>query len=104
MIRCSSICYLHSVRFWAAVTMSTYTHYIMEVYIEKNNMPVELVRFRKKYRLYSRLRLRGERVPAPLYYVYSLFARWQQLATKKLITIHSPDGSTLAMRTGMNAF
>ena len=28
------------------------------------------------------------------HYVYSLFTRWQQLATKKLITIHSPDGST----------
>ena len=32
------------------------------------------------------------RILGPLY-VYSLFARWQQLATNKLITIHSPDGS-----------
>ena len=30
-------------------------------------------------------------------------ARWQQLATDKLITIHSPDGSILATLTGMNA-
>ena len=36
---------------WAAVTLSTYTHYIMKVYIERNNMPVELIRFRKTYRL-----------------------------------------------------
>ena len=27
---------------WAAVTLSTYTHYIMIVYIERNNMPGEL--------------------------------------------------------------
>ena len=46
---------------------------IMKVYIERNNIQVELIRFRKKYRLYSCLRLRGERVPEPLY-VYSLFA------------------------------
>ena len=33
---------------------------IMKGYIERNNMQVELVRFRKKNRLYSRLRLRIE--------------------------------------------
>ena len=33
---------------------------IMKVYIERNNMQVELIRFRKKYRLYSRLLLRNE--------------------------------------------
>ena len=33
---------------------------IMKVYIEKNNMQVELIRFRKKYRLYSCLLLRSE--------------------------------------------
>ena len=44
----------------------------MKVYIQRNNMQVELIRFRKKCRLYSRLRLRIERL-----YVYSIFARWQ---------------------------
>ena len=34
---------------------------IMKVYIKRNNSKVELIRLRKKYRLYSRLRLRGER-------------------------------------------
>ena len=33
---------------------------IMKVYIERNNMQVELIRFRKKYRLHSRLLLRSE--------------------------------------------
>ena len=66
---------------------------IMKVYIERSNMQVELIRFHKKYRLYSRLHFRSEDFRERLY-VYSLFARWQQLATNKLITIHSPDGST----------
>ena len=35
-------------------------HCIMKVYIERNNMPVELIQFRKKYHLYSRLLLRSE--------------------------------------------
>ena len=54
--------------------------------MERNNMQVELIRFRKKYRLYSRLRLRSEDFRDPLY-VYSLFARWQQLVSTKIITI-----------------
>ena len=33
---------------------------IMKVYIERKNMQVELIRFRKKYRIYSRLVLRTE--------------------------------------------
>ena len=33
-------------------------------------MPVDLIRFRKKYRLYSRLRFEE-------LYVYSISARWQ---------------------------
>ena len=33
---------------------------IFKVYIERNNMQVELIRFRKTYRLYSRLLLRSE--------------------------------------------
>ncbi len=33
---------------------------IMNVYIERNNLQVELIRFRKKYHLYSRLLLRSE--------------------------------------------
>ncbi len=32
----------------------------MNVYIERNNTQVELIRFRKKYRLYSHLLLRSE--------------------------------------------
>ena len=32
----------------------------IKVYIERNNIQVELIRFRKKYQLYSRLRLRIE--------------------------------------------
>ena len=43
---------------------------IMKVYIERNNMQVELIRFRKKYRLYSRLRRED-------LYVCGLFATWQ---------------------------
>ena len=82
MVCCSSVCNPRFIQF-----------NIMKVYIERNNIQVELMRFRKKYRLYSHLRLRGDRVPEPLY-VYSILARWQQLATIKLITIHSPDGST----------
>ena len=63
----------------------------MKMYIERNNIQVELIWFRKKYRLYSRLR--GEMIPESLY-VYMLSARWQQLAMNKWIAIHSPDGST----------
>ena len=59
---------------------------IMKVYIERNNMQVELIRVRRTYRLYSRLRLRSEDSRDPRN-VYSLFARWQQLSTTKLITI-----------------
>ena len=33
---------------------------IMKVDIERNNMQVELIRFRKKYHLYSRLRLQSQ--------------------------------------------
>ena len=33
---------------------------IMKVYIERINMQVELIRFRKKYRLYSRLLLQSK--------------------------------------------
>ena len=66
----------------------------MKAYIERNNIQVELIRSCKQYhRLYSRLRVRGKKFPEP-FYVYSLFAKWQQLVTEKLITIHSPDGST----------
>ena len=45
---------------------------IMKVYIEWNSIQEELIRFRKEYRLYSRLRLRGDRVRKPLY-VYRIF-------------------------------
>ena len=47
--------------FWAAVTLGTYKRIvnIMKMYIERNNMHVELIRFHKKYRLYSLLLLRS---------------------------------------------
>ena len=64
---------------------------IKKVYIEKNNIEVELLRFRKDIALIHVYVC--ERVSDPLY-VYSIFVRWQQLTTNKLITIHSPDGST----------
>ena len=65
---------------------------ITKVYIARNNTQVQFIRFHQKYRLYSCLLFRCEEALRSLY-VYSLFARWQQLATNKLITIHSPDGS-----------
>ena len=52
-------------------------------YIEMK-LQVDLIRFRHKYRLYSRLRLRSGELRDPLY-VYSIFARWPQLVTTKLI-------------------
>ncbi len=39
---------------------------IMKVYIERNNMHVELIRFRKQYRLSSRLRLERRYKISPL--------------------------------------
>ena len=53
---------------------------IMKVYIERNNMPVDLIRFRKKYRLYSRLRFEE-------LYVYSISARWQHFLTALKVNI-----------------
>ena len=47
---------LHSVRFWQLLCCAHKRIVnIMKVYIGSNNMQVELTRFRKKYRLYSRL-------------------------------------------------
>ena len=66
---------------------------ITKVYIATNNIHVEIIRFRENSRLYSSLRLRGDTILGPLY-VYSIFARWQQLFANTLITIHSPDDST----------
>ena len=60
---------------------------ITKVYIARNNMQVQVTRFHKKYRLYSRLLLRSEGALGPLY-VYSLFARWQQLVTRKERNLH----------------
>ena len=52
---------LHSVRFGQLLRCAHKRIVnIMNVYIERKNMQVELIRFRKKYRLYSRLLLRGE--------------------------------------------
>ena len=54
---CSGVCYPRFIQFDLGIVN------IMKVYIERNNIQVELIRFRQKCRLYSRLRLRGERVP-----------------------------------------
>ena len=95
MVRCSFVCLLpslHSVRFGQLLRYAYQRIVnIKKVYIEKNNIEVELIRFRKDIALIHVYVC--ERVSDPLY-VYSIFARWQQLATNKLITIHSPDGST----------
>ena len=48
---------LHLVRFGQLIRCADN---IMRVYVERNNLQVELIRFRKKYRLYSRLLLRSE--------------------------------------------
>ena len=52
---------LHSVSFGQLLR---YVHKrianILKVYIERNKIQVELIRFRKQYRLYSSLRLRSE--------------------------------------------
>ena len=69
---------LHSVRFGQLIRCAHKRSVnTMKVYIERNNIQVELIRFRKRYRLYSRLGLRSEGVREPVY-GYSLFARWQQ--------------------------
>ena len=43
-------------------------------------MPVDLIRFRKKYQLYSRLRFEE-------LYVYSIAARWQHFLTALKVNI-----------------
>ena len=52
---------LHSVRFGQMLRCAHQCIVnIIIVYIERNNLQVELIRFLKKYRLYSRLLLRSE--------------------------------------------
>ena len=56
---------LHSVRFGQllacyAVHINASIVNIMKVYMERKNMQIELIRLRKKYRLYSSLHLRGK--------------------------------------------
>ena len=52
---------LHSVRFGQMLCCAHKRIVnIMKVYIERKNVQVELIRFRKRYRLYSHLLLRGE--------------------------------------------
>ena len=46
---------------------------IMKVYIERNNIQVDLIRSRKQKSIYSRLCLRGEEVREPLF-VYSIYS------------------------------
>ena len=55
---------------------------ITKVYIARNNMQVQFIRFHQKYRLYSRLLLRSEGLSD--HSVYSIFARWQQLTTTQI--------------------
>ena len=56
---------LHSVRFGQLLRcVHKRIVNIMKVYIERKNMQVELIRFRKKYRIYSRLLLRTEELNA----------------------------------------
>ena len=71
----------------------------MKVYIERNNIQVEIW-FSKKCRLHSRLRLRGETVPGP-HYVDSLFAIGHKQITIKLSIRQM--AAPLATLTGVNA-
>ena len=67
----------------------------MKVYIDRNNMPVESIRFVNKYRLYSRLHLRSDGPPighdqintihANLF-ATSLFARWQHVINRPALS------------------
>ena len=56
---------LHSVRF-GQLLCCAYQRIvnIMKLYIESNNIQVELIRFRKKYRLYTRLLFRTDEINA----------------------------------------
>ena len=57
MVHCSSVCYL-PVRIGQLLRCAHKRIVnIMKVYIERNNMQVELIRFGTKCQLYSRLRL-----------------------------------------------
>ena len=49
-------------------------------------MRVELIRFHKKYKLYSGLRLRREELRTHSMFTAYSPARWQQLVTTKLIS------------------
>ena len=64
VLACLCVCIissLHSVRFGQLLRCAHKRSVnSMEVHIEKNNMQVELIRFRKQCRLYSRLLLRSE--------------------------------------------
>ena len=56
---------LHSVRFGQLLRCAHKRVVdIMKMYIERNNMQVELIRFREKHRLCSRLHLRSEEFKA----------------------------------------
>ena len=70
---------LHSIRFGQLLCCAhkrIVNNFIMKVYIERSNMQVELIRFRKKYRIYSRLLLRSEEFNAAR--VFTL-GKWLQL-------------------------
>ena len=47
------------------------THHIMKVYMERKNMQCELIRFRKKYRIYSGFLCRTDEVNATRSRVYA---------------------------------
>ena len=66
---------------------------ITKVFTARNYIHVQFIRFHKKITFIHVYFCEARGALGPLY-VYSLFARWRQLAMNKLITIHSPDGST----------
>ena len=63
---------------------------IIKLYIERNNMQVELIRFRRTYRLYSRIHLRRGDDFRESRCVYSIFARWQSSSSFVSFTQCSP--------------
>ena len=56
---------LSLVRFRQQITLLRIVN-IMKVYIERNDSQLELIRYRKKCRLYSRLLLQSDRFNAPI--------------------------------------
>ena len=60
----SSLDSIHSVRFGQLLRCANKRVNIMKVYMERKNRQLELIRFRKKYRIYSHLLFRTDEVNA----------------------------------------